>query len=105
VFLGRVDPMDYSTISYEHYLGILGGLRAEGLLLDPNLSLMELIDKKSILVDLRDSILGISGILYHRLVDMKDHSDVEFDRILPPNGPPRYYHRVGLCNVTPRNVQ
>jgi len=85
-------PGRRSTVSFEHYLGILRDLRADGLLLDPDMHLMELIGTKSILFDLRDSALGISGILYHKLADMKDRPDAEFDRALPPNGSPRYLH-------------
>ena len=89
-FLGRVNPMDYSTITFEHYVGILTRLKADGLLLDPDLHYTNLIGTKAILFDLRDSMLGISGIRYHRLEDMKDLADTEIDRILPPNGSPRY---------------
>jgi hypothetical protein len=88
-FLGRVNPMDYPSISLDHYLGILNGLKADGLLLGPDPQHMELLGAKSILYDLRDSSMGVPGVLWHKLEDMKNHPQKEIDIILPPNGPPR----------------
>jgi hypothetical protein len=88
-FLGRVNPMDYPSISLDHYLGILNGLKADGLLLGPDPEHMSLLGAKSILYDLRESSMGSEGVLWHKLDDMKDRGSTEIDRILPPNGPPR----------------
>lgn len=88
-FLGRVNPMDYPSISLDHYLGILSSLKADGLLLGPDPEHMSLLGAKSILYDLRDSSMGVHGVLWHKLDDMKDKGDVEIDRILPPGGPAR----------------
>jgi len=88
-FLGRVNPMDYPSISLNHYLGILNGLKKEGLLLGPDPQHMDLLGAKSILFDLRDSSMGVPGVLWHKLQDMKDNPAKEIDIILPPNGPPR----------------
>lgn len=88
-FLGRVNPMDYPSISLDHYLGILNGLKKDGLLLGPDPQHMNLLGAKSILYDLRNSSMGVAGVLWHKLEDMKDRADKEIDIILPPNGPPR----------------
>ena len=88
-FLGRVNPMDYPSISLNHYLGILNGLKKEGLLLGPDPQHMDLLGAKSILYDLRESSMGTHGVLWHKLDDMKNNSAKEIDVIIPPNGPPR----------------
>lgn len=88
-FLGRVNPMDYPCISLDHYLGILNDLKKDGLLLGPDPQHMNLLGAKSILFDLRDSSMGVHGVLWHKLEDMKDHAESEFDKILPAGGPPR----------------
>jgi len=88
-FLGRVNPMDYPSISLNHYLGILNGLKKEGLLLGPDPQHMDLLGAKSILYDLRESSMGVPNVLWHKLDDMKNNAAKEIDVILPPNGPPR----------------
>jgi hypothetical protein len=88
-FLGRVNPMDYPSISLDHYLGILNGLKKDGLLLGPDPHHMDVLGAKSILYDLRASSMGCEGVLWHKLDDMKNKAEAEFDRILPKGGPCR----------------
>lgn len=88
-FLGRVNPMDYPSISLDHYLGILNGLKKDGLLFGPDPQHMDLLGAKSILYDLRDSSMGCQGVLWHKLDDMKSNAAKEIDIILPPGGPAR----------------
>ena len=73
-----------------HYFQILNDLKKDGLLFGPDPQHMDLLGAKSILYDLRESSMGVPDVLWHKLDDMKNHPDKEFDRILPANGPPRY---------------
>jgi len=88
-FLGRVNPMDYPSITMQDYFGILNGLKNDGLLLGPDPQHMDVLGAKSILYDLRESSMGVDGVLWHKLDDMKNKAEAEFERILPKGGPAR----------------
>lgn len=88
-FLGRVNPMDYPCLSLNQYIDILYGLEKKGLLLGPIASHMDRLGSKMILFELRDTTMGVEGVLLHSYADMKDASKNEIDRILPAGGPPR----------------
>lgn len=87
-FLGRVNPMDYSTISLNEYVKILQDLKKEGLLLGPEAEHMDRLGSKMILYELRDTGMGVNGVLLHHYEDLKKNQG-EIDRILPSGGPPR----------------
>lgn len=88
-FLGRVNPMDYPVLSLNQYVEVLEGLEKKGLLLGPIASHMDRLGSKMILFELRDTTMGVEGVLLHSYADMKDASKNEIDRILPAGGPPR----------------
>lgn len=88
-FLGRVNPMDYACLTLNQYVAMLEGLEKKGLLLGPMASLMDRLGSKMILFELRDTSMGVEGVLLHRYADMGDASKNEIERILPAGGPPR----------------
>jgi hypothetical protein len=88
-FLGRVNPMDYSCLSLNEYVAMLEGLEKKGLLLGPIASHMDRLGSKMILYELRDTTMGVEGVLLHRYADMGDPAKNEIERILPAGGPPR----------------
>src|SRR6218665_2433314 len=87
-FLGRVNPMDYSTLSLDEYVKILKDLKKDGLLLGPEADHMDRLGSKMILYELRDTGMGVDGVLLHHFDDLKKNQG-EIDRILPAGGPPR----------------
>jgi len=87
-FLGRVNPMDYPTISLNEYVQILKDLKKVGLLLGPQADHMDRLGSKMILFELKDSSMGIDGTLLHPFEDLKKNEG-EIDRIIPKDGPPR----------------
>jgi hypothetical protein len=86
-FLGRVNPMDYTTISLNEYIAMLKGFKKLGLLLGPDAEHMDRLGSKMILYELKDSSMGIHGTLLHNIEDLKKN-DGEIDRIIPKGGPP-----------------
>jgi len=87
-FLGRVNPMDYSTITLNEYVQILKDLKKAGLLLGPEAEHMDRLGSKMILYELKDSSMGIDGTILHNFEDLKKNEG-EIDRIIPKGGPPR----------------
>ncbi|ESO07745.1 hypothetical protein HELRODRAFT_170293 [Helobdella robusta] len=87
-FLGRVNPMDYEEISLDEYLKVLHGLKKAGVLLGPDAEHMDRLGSKMILYELKDTSMGVDGVLLHHYECMKKN-DGEIDRIIPVNGPPR----------------
>jgi len=88
-FLGRVNPMDYKCITLNQYVAMLEGLEKAGVLLGPIASHMDRLGSKMILYELKDTGMGVEGVLLHKYADMSDPSKNEVDRILPAGGPPR----------------
>lgn len=87
-FLGRVNPMDYPTISLDQYVNMLKELKKDGLLLGPEAEHMDRLGSKMILFELKDTGMGVHGTLLHKFEDLKKN-DGEIDRIIPAGGPPR----------------
>ncbi|ESN93338.1 hypothetical protein HELRODRAFT_186118 [Helobdella robusta] len=87
-FLGRVNPMDYPSISLNHYVQILNDFKKEGILLGPEADHMDRLGSKMILYELKDTGMGVKGTILHSYDAMKKN-DGEIDRIIPKGGPPR----------------
>ena len=87
-FLGRVNPMDYPTISLNEYVKMLKDFKKDGLLLGPDAEHMDRLGSKMILYELKDSGMGVSNTLLHAYDDLKKNQG-EIDRIIPKDGPPR----------------
>lgn len=87
-FLGRVNPMDYPEIRLEEYVTMLNGLKDAGVLLGPDAEHMDRLGSKMILYELRDTAMGIDGVLLHRFADLQ-RNDGEIDSIIPVGSPPR----------------
>ena len=87
-FLGRVNPMDYPTISLNEYVKMLKDFKKDGLLLGPDAEHMDRLGSKMILYELKDSGMGVTDTLLHAFDDLKKNQG-EIDRIIPKNGPPR----------------
>lgn len=85
-FLGRVNPMSYETITIDEYIGILNELTKKGKLFGPIPDHMDRLGSKKLLFDLRDSVMGLEGIIFHTLEDMTKADSTEIDRILPADG-------------------
>lgn len=87
-FLGRVNPMDYEEIAMDDYLKLLRGLKDAGVLLGPEADHMDRLGSKMILYELRDTSMGVEGVLLHGFEEMSKN-DGEIDRIIPVGGPAR----------------
>ena len=87
-FLGRVNPMDYEGISMDDYLRLLRGLKNAGVLLGPEADHMDRLGSKMILYELKDTSMGVEGVLLHGFEAMSKN-DGEIDKIIPVGGPPR----------------
>ena len=62
---------------------MLEGLEKMGLLLGPVASHMDRLGSKMIIHELRDTTMGIPGVLLHNYDDMKNPAKNEIDRIIP----------------------
>lgn len=87
-FLGRVNPMDYAEIKLEEYVTMLNSLKERGVLLGPDAEHMDRLGSKMILYELRDTAMGIDGVLLHQFANL-EKNDGEIDVIIPPGSPPR----------------
>ena len=87
-FLGRVNPMDYPEITLEEYINMLNGLKNAGVLLGPDAQHMDRLGSKMILYELKDTAMGIEGVLLHNY-EVMSKNDGEIDKILPKDGLPR----------------
>lgn len=87
-FLGRVNPMDYEELRLSEYFKLLNDLKTAGRLLGPDPQHMDMLGSKMIVYRLRDTTLGVEGVLFHPIKAMADNP-AEIDAILPPTGPPR----------------
>lgn len=85
-FLGRVNPMDYPSISLNHYVQMLNDLKKEGLLLGPEADHMDRLGSKMILYELKDTGMGMPATVLHPFDDLKKNTG-EIDRIIPKGGP------------------
>lgn len=87
-FLGRVNPMDYPSLSLNDYVKMLNELKKDGLLLGPDAEHMDRLGSKYILYELKDTGMGVHGTVLHTYDDLKKNQG-EIDKILPKGGPPR----------------
>jgi hypothetical protein len=87
-FLGRVNPMDYEELTLDEYVNLLKDLHKKGVLLGPIAEHMDRLGSKMILYELKDTTMGVDGVVLHHLADMKANNG-EIDRILPKGGPSR----------------
>jgi hypothetical protein len=87
-FLGRVNPMDYPEITLAEYVSMLNGLKKSGVLLGPDAEHMDRLGSKMILYELRQTGMGVDGVLLHHYDDMVKN-DGAIDAIIPVGSQPR----------------
>ena len=84
-FLGRVNPMDYPSLSLNDYVKMLNELKKDGLLLGPDAEHMDRLGSKYILYELKDTGMGVHGTVLHTYDDLKKNQG-EIDKSSPREG-------------------
>jgi hypothetical protein len=88
-FLGRVNPMDYPEVTLTEYVTMLNGLKKAGVLLGPDAEHMDRLGSKMILYELRDTSMGVEGVLLHNYDQMVKNDPAVLDAIIPVGSAPR----------------